>query len=188
MAMTEDGEDIYWGPDDWGGATYDDLCQAVAEVRSRGVGNLDEPLLDLEPLLEVARLISQKDDDAARIEDALKRAVNELGGMSAEAVLALLGLTAETRGHNVKFRRKAAAEAYDYKSPESFRAHYEKQLLLATATRLFITAERQFIEEQRAMLLRRMEKLQDERAALIVQHQAFIKKRDQELARKVEQT
>jgi hypothetical protein len=165
-------------PNDWGDPTHDQLYQALAKARTRGAGNPDKPLRELEPLRRAARWISDKEDDESRIEDALTSAANELGGMGAKAVLLLLGLTPETRHREVEVRRALAAEAYDYKDAKTFRVHYEKQLLLTTAMHLLIEGQKGFIEDQRTLLLHEREKLQDDRCALVLQWQDFIEREE----------
>jgi hypothetical protein len=132
--------------------SHDALYADIAKARTRGVGNVRKPLLDLPSLLRVARLASSKEQDAEKIEDTLERAAKRLGGMSAPAVQALLGLDPETRGREVGVRRMIAAKYYDHKAPDSFRAHYEKQLLMALATELFFFVDKQRIEDQQRRL------------------------------------
>jgi hypothetical protein len=114
------------------------LYEALVEVRTRGISNPSKPLQDVEALLTVARVVSTEHDDEDKIIEALGNAVGRLGGTSAKAIEALLGLDEATRGHDVSSRREKAAEEYDYISAETFRTRYEPQLLMAVATHLFI--------------------------------------------------
>jgi hypothetical protein len=118
--------------------TLDQLFSEMKTIRRYGVGNLDHPPHELPGVSWVARLVSTRDGDAAKVEDALQRAIGHLGGQSADAVAALVGLTDETRGHKVEFRRATAAEKFDNKAPQSFRTHHENPLLSAVAAQFLV--------------------------------------------------
>jgi hypothetical protein len=126
--------------------SHDELFADVVIARHRGVGNVEAPLDDLAALRWAARngcpASHDEDliDDAERIEYILRLAVSRLGGKSAQAIEALLGLSMQTRGRTVRFRRGVAAELYG-KSRDTFRSHFETSLLMAVATHLRVLVD-----------------------------------------------
>jgi hypothetical protein len=138
--------------------SHDELFANVAIARSRGVGNVEAPLDDLAALLWAARngcpASHDEDliDDAERIEYVLRLAVSRLGGKSAQAIEALLGLSMQTRGRTVRFRRGVAAELYG-KSRDTFRTHFETSLLMAVVTNLLTLVDERRLATLKAKLL-----------------------------------
>jgi hypothetical protein len=128
--------------------TDDALYADLRAARTRGLNNPDKPLDDLKALLEVAQVVSLERDESAKLEDALKKAIERLGGAAAASIMALMGLTSETRGHGVKFRRIKAAALYDFKTYEVFRKRHEPALLMSVATHLSVLAEQQNVDRQ----------------------------------------
>lgn len=116
--------------------TEDALFTDVGNVRTHGVGNSQHPLTERPALLALAQLIGRGENDEARIEDVLRRAINRLGGKSGQAMLALLGLDDAT-WLNVTGRQEKAAQAFG-KEPKTFRSHHEKRLLSSLATQLSV--------------------------------------------------
>jgi len=135
--------------------SHDELFANMAEVRSRGVGNVEAPLDDLPALRWAARngCPASHDEyltDAEKIEYILRLAVSRLRGKSAQAIEALLGLSRQTRGRTVGFRRGEAVKLYG-KSRETFRVRFETPLLMAVTTnlRLLVDERRLAIREAR---------------------------------------
>lgn len=128
--------------------TDDALYADLRAARTRGLDNPDKPLDDLEALREVAQVVSLEGNESAKLEEALKKAIERLGGVAAASVMALMGLTSETRGHGVKFRRIKAAALYDFKAYEVFRKRHEPALLMSVATHLSVLAEQQKVDRQ----------------------------------------
>jgi hypothetical protein len=126
-------------------ATHDQLYREICLVRTHGMRNLTDVLSKLPGLLDVARLSGSGTDDADKIEDVLRRAVQRLGGMGTAAIEALFGTTRETRGLSVKERRERAAQLYDYKAYEFFRTRIEPSLLMFMATYLHFLADKQHL-------------------------------------------
>jgi hypothetical protein len=141
--------------------TREELYKALIKVRRHGVGNPDKPLLDLVSLRWVARSAGEK------IEDMPERAIERLGGKDTAAVQALLGFAADTRGHELAFRREKAAERHDYKDPQSFRTHHEKELLTAVATQLVIFVDKQRLEDWERRLMAQQDRLIEAQRRLI---------------------
>jgi predicted flap endonuclease-1-like 5' DNA nuclease len=141
--------------------TREGLYDELRQVFRRGVGNPDKPLLDLIGLRQIAQIASLKEHDAEKIEDMLGRATERLGGIDAAAVQALLGLANDTRGHELSFRRETAAKRHNFKTSESFRAHHEKELLMAVATQLLVFADRQRLDDRERRLLAQEARLQE---------------------------
>jgi hypothetical protein len=137
--------------------SHDELFEDVAEVRSRGVGNDEKPLVDLAALLWAARnaspesQVGEEIDNADKIEYALRLAVSRLGGKSAQATEALLGLSEQTRGRTPGFRRKEAARLYG-KPRETFRVRFETPLLMAVATYLRVLVDERRLADVRTEL------------------------------------
>lgn len=146
--------------------SHDALFEDVAEVRSRGVGNEQEPLTDLAALRWAARNASPESqdeeeiDDADKIEYALRLAVSRLGGKSAQATEALLGLSKQTRGHTPGVRRGEAVKIYG-RSRETFRVRFETPLLMAVATNLRALVDERRLADVRAELRALLTKNQD---------------------------
>jgi hypothetical protein len=146
--------------------SHDELFEDVAEVRSRGVGNEEKPLVDLAALLWAARNASpegqneEEIDDADKIEYTLRLAVSRLGGKSAQAIEALLGLSKQTRGRTIGFRRGEAVKLYG-KSRETFRVRFETPLLMAVATYLRVLVDERRLADVRAELRALLTKNQD---------------------------
>jgi hypothetical protein len=128
--------------------TDDALYADLRAARTRGLNNPDKPLDDLKALLEVAQVVSLERTESAKLEDALKKAIERLGGVAAASIMGLMGLTGETRGHGVKFRRIKAAALYDFKTYEVFRKRHEPALLMSVATHLSVLAEQQNVDRQ----------------------------------------
>jgi hypothetical protein len=127
--------------------SLDELFGEVKLVRSRGVGDRSNPLIDRKGLLHIARIISDEADEEQKIVDALRRAVGRLGGHAIPALEALFGLTKETQGLDVKPRRAIAAARYNFTGVETFRTRKENTLLMAVANNLqVLAAERRLAE------------------------------------------
>lgn len=120
---------------------HDQLCREIRIVRTRGFGNLTEAASDLPGLCNVAGVIGSGTDEVGKIEDAVKQAVQRLGGTGTAAIKALLGATQETRGLGVKERRERAAALYDFKAYEVFRTRFEPSLLMFVATYLRVLVD-----------------------------------------------
>jgi hypothetical protein len=134
--------------------SHDELFEDVVKVRRRGVGNVEAPLDDLAALLWAAQngCPASYDEDAIdddeRIEYVLRLAVSRLGGKSAQAIEALLGLSHQTRGHSPGWRRGEAAKRYG-KSSETFRVRFETPLLMTVTTYLhLLVAERRLTNRE----------------------------------------
>lgn len=144
---------------------YDD----VRVVATCGVGHSNLRADQLTDLLCAARIICDGDadtpaDDHERevsdletIVHALGHAAYDLGGRNAKSVLALLGLTDETRGRLLAERRERAVQEYTEpgKKPatrETFRAHHEKMLLIEVARRICRLADEQFLKDWQVQL------------------------------------
>ena len=141
----------------------DSLHTDVGKARTRGVGNVEKPLVDLPALLWAARIIGGDEpeiEDDDKIEYALRLAVARLGGQSALAIEALFGLSQLTRDRSTGIRRGSAAKIYG-KKPEYFRAHFEMPLLMALATNLRVLVDERRLADVRAELQALLTKNQD---------------------------
>jgi hypothetical protein len=136
------------------------LYQEIGIVRTRGFGNLVEVASDLPGLRSVARVIGSGTDDAGKIEDAIRQAVQRLGSKGTSAIEALLGMTPTTRGEKVEPRRERAAKLYDHKSYELFRTRFEPSLLMFVATYLRVLTDERHLAK-REHIVARAEQLMD---------------------------
>jgi hypothetical protein len=138
--------------------THEELFEDVAKARSRGVGNREKPLTSLPALLWAARIIGGDEpeiDDDEKIEYALRLAVARIGGKSARAMEALLGLSQQTRGLSAGTRRKKAVEIFE-RSHETFRVRFETPLLMAIATYLRVLVDERCLADREAELMIRL--------------------------------
>lgn len=106
-----------------------ELIGEIRLLRERGLAQL--PTLQLPELHRLARLIDPDPavDDRARVETALRRAVERLGGGPyGESAGLLFGLVQGTRAHSSRIRREEAAAAID-KVADTFRKRYEPAMI-----------------------------------------------------------
>ena len=109
------------------------LSDELSLAREHGLNDPNHPLPSL---LAVARVLSSKSTDPEKIEDAVTQAIGCLGGKDADALMALMGFTHDTRGLRVKPRREKAAELAGHITYEGFRTRRERALLPAVAGHL----------------------------------------------------
>lgn len=134
---------------------HEDLYREVGLVRTKGVADLPALVSEVPLLGEIADVIGAGAEAAERIEDALRKSVQRLGGMGTPALEALFGLDPATRGLGVAGRRTAAAEIYDYKAYEVFRTGHEPSLLMFVATYLRVLVDEQRLDERERAFAKR---------------------------------
>jgi len=127
------------------------ILDELGVVRRWGIGNLDHPLSERSELVRIARVASDAEGDEAKVEDMIGRAVAWLGDDDTRTIEALLGLSSETRGHEVPRRREAALKKAGHKNIDVFRKGLEWRLLFATAVgcRLLLAEARLVSREKR---------------------------------------
>jgi len=142
----------------------DDLLWVV-HIISDGSADIDSASLDGDN--------GDSHANAAKIEQALKPAIETLGGRAVNSVMMLFGLTDETRNVYPKQRRELAAAAHTEPGKpamngESFRSHYQQALLMMVATRLFFLADERILKAWEARLEMREARLATEQASFRV--------------------
>ena len=141
--------------------SHDELFADMLEVRSRGVGNEEKPLDDLAALRWAAKngCPASHDgdliDEAEKIEYVLGLAVSRLGGKSAQAIQARLGLSSQTRGRSPGLRCREAIKIFE-RSEDAFRTRFEIPLLMAVATYLRVLVDERCLAIREAELLTRL--------------------------------
>ncbi len=114
-----------------------ELQDALGSVRTDGLYDSKKPPTEHRALVHAARRLSSKPDDAAKIKDALEKAIERVGGKHTEAMRVLFGLTEALAGRNVEIgiRRPKAMQLSEHGSDavDGFRKNIEQKWLIKMA-------------------------------------------------------